>query len=133
MSSQDNNPAAGISVSGPSISHKVFRGGPTRTYRSSVLADDGLYNIALVADDSDAGGLYYAYDLADPTDGALFTLKATGATVNTVRIASDFGGSIGWDDADTDTKYCLYTTGGLALLKNRSGNADVTLCISRLN
>ena len=131
MANDFSNPAANPHTTGPTVSHPAFRTSPARSWRTPALADDGTYTVAL-ADDGDANGLYFCYDEADPTDGALFAVRSTGTTINAIAEVADAAGTHTWADADTDTDYCFFVSGGEAVLKNRSGDADVVLCIARL-
>jgi len=74
---------------------------------------------------ADKAGLYFCYDVADQDDAAFFVV-----TSSTVHIGPSFA-SHTWDDADTDTKLCLYTDSTDLLLKNRSGG-PASLAIIRI-
>lgn len=129
MANQDNNPASSANVVGPEVSHPIFRSSPLRGHSSGALADDATFALAL-ADDGDASGFYLAWDASDPSDAAFFSITATGTTVSAIDLGPAWG-SHTWDDADTDTKLCLFVDSGVATLKNRSGSAAV-LNIARI-
>tara|TARA_R110002012_G_scaffold21589_7_gene75240 strand:+ start:1787 stop:2179 length:393 start_codon:yes stop_codon:yes gene_type:complete len=129
MATNDNNPASTINVTGPTVSHPLFRSAPIRGHSTGELADDATFALNL-DDDGDASGFYLCWNSADPSDAALFSITASGSTVSAVDIGPAWG-SHTWDDADTDVKLCLFEDSGVATLKNRSGGA-LTLVIARI-
>lgn len=129
MATSDFNPSSGQGYAGPTVSHKVFRSSPIRSWTTDELADDATYALNL-ADDGDASGIYLCWDASDPSDAAFFSVTASGTTVSAIDIGPAWG-SHTWDDADTDAKLCLYVDSSVATLKNRSGSA-ATLVIARI-
>lgn len=114
MADTTSNPVQ-FDVPGPSVDLKIFRSSPTRGHFTAALADAATYNLGAI--DADKAGLYFCYDAADQDDAAFFVVTAT-----TVHIGPSFA-SHTWDDADSATKLCFYTTGGNLLVKNNSGGA----------
>jgi len=128
MATNSNNPAGQVNVPGPSVDHPLFRGSALRGWTSGSLADDATYSLGSPGDQ--AAGFYLAWDLADPSDAALFSVTTASGAVTAVDIGPAFA-SHTWDDADTDVKLCFYVSSGELILKNRSGSA-ATLAIAKI-
>jgi len=129
MANSDFNPSDGAGYAGPTVSHKVFRQTPIRSWTTEELADDATFALNL-AEDGDATGIYLCWDASDPSDAAFFSVTASGTTVSAIDIGPSWA-SHTWDDADTDDKLCFYVNSNVATLKNRSGSA-ATLVIARI-
>jgi len=129
MSTDGFNPAQSINVPSDGVDHPLFRNlGPVRGFTSPLLADDATYSLGSPGDL--ASGFYLAWDVADPSDAALFSVTTASGAVTAVDIGPSWG-SHTWDDADTDAKMCFYVSSGELILKNRSGSGDVTLAVAR--
>jgi len=74
------------------------------------LVDDGTWNFP------DAKTIKYDIFVSGGDENAIGTVT----TVGVVLIGLSYGTTL-WDNADTDTKYCIYDGGTYAVLKNRSG------------
>ena len=130
MTTEAYHPAQTINVPSDGVDHPLFRNlGVLRGYTTPVLADDGTYSLGKPT--GNAEGFYLAWDVADPSNVALFSVTSASGTVTAVDIGPSWT-SHTWDDADTDLKMCFYVSAGELFLKNRSGSGGVTLAIARI-